>query len=163
MPADFYLKLGDVQGDSTVSGHEKQIELMSVSLGTSMPVGSRSSGGSATVGKVNISDVSLTKQTDSSSTALFLASCQGTHYDEATISINRPDGQGNLVEYALWTLSDVVVSSYAHSAAGSDMPMESISLNFGAITLTYTPTDPATGAAQGSLTAGWDVGQNKPA
>jgi type VI secretion system secreted protein Hcp len=162
MPADFYLKLGDIEGDSTVSGHEKQIELLSVSIGANMPVGSRSSGGSATTGKVSINDMSLVKQTDSASTGLFSAVCTGKHFDEAVISINRPDGQGNLVEYANWTLNDVVVSSYSHGAAGADVPVENISLNFGKITFTYTPTDAATAAAQGALTAGWDVGQNKP-
>jgi type VI secretion system secreted protein Hcp len=163
MPADFYLKLGDIEGDSTVSGHEGQIELMSVNMGASMPIGSRSSGGSATTGKVSLSDLSVVKQTDKASTKLFLACCSGTHYDEAVISINRPDGQGNLVEYANWTLEDVVVSSFTHGAAGSDMPVENISLNFGKITFTYTPTDPGTAASQGSLTSGWDVSLNKPA
>lgn len=163
MPADFYLKIGDIEGDSTVSGHEGQIELMSVNLGANMPIGSRSSGGSATTGKVSLSDVSVVKQTDKASTKLFLACCSGTHYDQAVISINRPDGQGNLVEYANWTLEDVVVSSYTHGAAGTDVPVENLSLNFGKITFTYTPTDPATAASQGSLTSGWDVSLNKPA
>ena len=163
MPADFYLKIGDIEGDSTVSGHEGQIEIMSLTLGASMPIGSRSSGGSATTAKVSLSDVSLVKQTDKASTALFGACCAGTHYNEAVISINRPDGQGNLVEYANWTLSDVVISSFTHGASGDDMPVENISLNYGSITFTYTPTDPATAASQGSLTAGWDVSTNKPA
>ncbi|HXZ85996.1 MAG TPA: type VI secretion system tube protein Hcp [Myxococcota bacterium] len=163
MPADFYLKIGDIEGDSTVSGHEGQIELMSVNVGATMPIGSRSSGGSATTGKVNVSDLSLVKQTDKASAKLFAACCAGTHYDEAVISINRPDGQGNLVEYANWTLEDVVISSFTHGASGSDMPVESLSLNFGKIVFTYTPTDPGTAAAQGSLTGGWDVSLNKPA
>jgi len=163
MPADFYLKIGDIEGDSTVSGHENQIELMSVTVGANMPTGSRSSGGSATTARVAMSDIALVKQTDKASTKLFLACCSGTHYAEAVISVNRPDGQGNLVEYANWTLEDVVVSSFTHGASGDDMPVESISLNFGKITFTYTPTDPATAASQGSLTAGWDVSLNKPA
>jgi len=163
MPADFYLKIGDIEGDSTVSGHEGQIELMSVSLGANMPIGSRSSGGSATTAKVSLSDVSLMKQTDKASAKLFQACCAGTPYDQAVISVHRPDGQGNLAEYVNWTLSDVVVSSFTHAASGSDMPVENISLNYGVITITYTPTDPSTAASQGSLTAGWDVSLNKPA
>jgi type VI secretion system secreted protein Hcp len=161
MASDFYLKIGDIEGDSTADGHEKEIEVTSMSLGFMMPVGPRSSAGSATTEKVQVTEVTLSKVMDASSTKLMLACCLGTHYDSAIVSINRPDGQGGQVEYAKWELNDVIVSSFQNSGGGTGLPMESLSLNYGKITLNYTQTDPATGAAQGSLASGWDVGTNK--
>jgi len=162
MPADFYMKMTDVEGESTAKNHEGEIELLSFSSGVSMPIGPRSTSGSVSVEKVSPSEVVITKYADKASTKLFGNACMGTQAKEVIISVNRTDGQGGQVEYLQYQLADVLISSFTQNGGGGGLPVESLSLNFGKIVITYTATDPSTAAAQGSLTSGWDFAANAP-
>lgn len=162
MPADVFLKLDGLTGDSTDSKHPNELEVLSFSSGVSMAMGPRSFSGSATNERASLSDLSITKVVDSSSPFLFKAVCAGQSIAEATLSVNRADGKGGKIEYLKYTLNDVVISNYQASGSdGSGLPVESFALNYAKIQISYTATD-ATGAAKGAKMAGWDVALNKP-
>jgi type VI secretion system secreted protein Hcp len=162
MAADVFLKLAGIPGDSTDAKHKNEIEVLSFSSGVSMPLGPRSFSGSAPNERASLSDLNVTKLVDSSSTALFKAVCTGQHIGEAVLSINRADGKAGKVEYMQYKLSDVVISSYqASGAEGSGLPVESFSLNYAKIQISFTPTD-ATGAGKGAKMAGWNVEKHEP-
>jgi type VI secretion system secreted protein Hcp len=162
MAADAYLKLTGIPGDSTDAKHKNEIEVLSFSSGVSMPLGPRSFSGSAPNERASLSDLNITKVVDSSSTALFKAVCTGQHIDEAVLSVNRADGTGKeKTEYLKYVLTDVVVSNYQASGSdGSGLPVESFSLNFATIQISYTVTD-QTGAPKGAKMAGWDVSKHQ--
>lgn len=163
MPADFYMKMTDVEGESTAKGHEKEIELLSFSSGVAMAVGPRSTSGSPAVERANPSDIVVTKYADKASTKLFYNTCAGSMMKEVIISVNRTDGQGGQVEFLQYKLTDVLITSFMQSGGGGGgLPVESLGLNYGSIIITYMATDPSTAGAQGSLTGGWDFASNEP-
>jgi len=90
-------------------------------------------GGGAAAGRANISDVSVTKRTDSCSPLLFGDVATGRRVPRVTIvqqDNNRDDVFTVLLE-------DVIVSSYQLSGSQSEeVPTESISFNFSRITIT---------------------------
>ena len=97
------------------------------SLGISFaPSTGKSSGGKS---KLSIHDIVITKRVDTASPKLFRACATGKHIPEATIILRKAGGKAKT--YLVYTLKDVVVSSYQTTPADkSDTPVESISLNF---------------------------------
>jgi type VI protein secretion system component Hcp len=59
-------------------------------------------------------------------------------------------------------MTDAIISNVSQSGGSGGLPMESVSLNYATMTVTYTQTDPSSAGAQGSLTGGWDFGTNQP-
>ena len=77
MAFDAFIKIPGVDGESTRKGFEKQIAILSFSLGASNP-SSIGAGGGGGAGKASISSFNLMKHSDITSPLLFQACCQGT-------------------------------------------------------------------------------------
>jgi type VI secretion system secreted protein Hcp len=155
---DAYIKIGDIKGESTEEGHKDWIVLHSVQWSVGRTISSTGGGTPREAGVPKFSEVTLSKSVDSSSPPLFLSAVGGT--DEiAEVTIHLVDSATGQVFYAL-TLSEVLVSSQAHSgASGDDKPAESISLNFTKIEMEYRVND-KTGASE-PIRAGWDLKKNE--
>src|SRR6266404_7874536 len=108
MAVDMFLKINGVDGESQDDKHKKEIDVLAWSWGMSNS-GSAQVGGGAGAGKVNVQDVSFTKYVDSASPKLMLACCQGTHYDEAMLTVRKAGG--NPVEYIKFKFQEVFVSA----------------------------------------------------
>jgi type VI secretion system secreted protein Hcp len=162
MASDLHMKVDGIEGDSRDSGHDKEIEVTSYSLGANMMLSSAGSAGSATTERASFQDFVVTKNLDKASAPLLLAVAKGTTFATVLLSVERPDGKGGKVKYMEYKLTDAVLSSYSTSHGGTGLPMESLSFGYGKIEWNYIPTDPATGDAQGNVSAGWDLGLNKP-
>jgi len=163
MASAMFLKITgpDVKGESTDSAHKDEIELMSISHGVSMQVGPRSTAGSATTEKSTHADLTVMKAVDKATPEIQKGICQGAHYNQAVIQINKADGKGGLIPYLTYTLNDVVISSSSIGAAdGGGLATESLSLNYSKIKWEYVPTNPADGTAMGTVPFTWDVGKN---
>ena len=65
---------------------------------------------------------------DSSSNDLALAAAKGKSMDEVTITFRKDTGEDQM-DYLVYTLKDVLISSYSMSSGG-ETPMESLSLNY---------------------------------
>lgn len=159
MAGDIFIKIGDIVGESTTDGHKDEIELMSWSWGATQSGSTQSIGGS-TAGKVNVHDLTFTKLVDSSTPNIVKAVHAGTSYPLATLVCQKAAGAGKPpVPYLKIKLKNVLCSSYSTGGAGgSNETTETVSLNFGAVELTYTRQD-ATGAAGKSVPVTWNIPQ----
>jgi type VI secretion system secreted protein Hcp len=155
MAVDIFLKLGAIKGESTDPSHSGWIDVLAWSWGESQS-GTIVGGG----GHVSIQDIAITKYVDKASVPMLLASAEGTHIPTATLVARRAGATP--VEFLKYQLEEVIVTSVAAGGSGGeDRFTESISLNFGKITWTYTPTDGA-GNPLHAVTGGWDVVNGVP-
>jgi len=154
MADDILLKLTDVPGESKKTGHENEIDVMSVSWSASNSTQSAYGGGGGGSGNVNFTDVSITKMTDASSHLLQLRCFNGKPMDEAKLTFRKQGGEQE--EYLIATLTNVYVSSYSISHGGGGDPMESVSLSFDKYKFAYKQQQDD-GTLSGEKTAEWDV------
>jgi type VI secretion system secreted protein Hcp len=155
MAFDAFLKITGVDGDSKRKGFEKQIEILSFSLGASNPSTMGVSGGGGG-GKVSISSFNLMKKSDITSPVLFQNCCEGGHFDKAIVTLNKAGGKV-AVDFLKYEFEHVFVDSiqWSGSGGGDDTPMESVSLSFGKVVITYTAQDDK-GAKSATKVGQWD-------
>jgi len=161
MAFDAFMKIEGIPGDCTDEGHVGWIEILSFHHGLSQSIGgSRSSGGAATAGRVDHQDFTITKELDKSTPMIHLHCCNGKHIPKIELELCRAGEDKNL--FMKYTLSDVVISNVTPSGmAGTNMPSENLSLNYGKIEWEYTSTDEKTGARGGAVKTFWDTEKNK--
>jgi type VI secretion system secreted protein Hcp len=146
-----------IDGDSNISGFEKQIEIVSFSHGVTQPVSASGSGrGSLTVAQCEHQAFILQTQMSNHSPKVMLHASNGQAIPKVEVTLCRAAGD-KPIEYVKYEFEDVVISSYhpAGSGTGDDVPMESIGLTYGKVKMTYTASD-STGKAQGKMTASYD-------
>ncbi|MHB1224954.1 MAG: Hcp family type VI secretion system effector [Gemmatimonadaceae bacterium] len=158
MAFDTFLKITGVEGEAMQANHAKEIEIYSFSWGASNPttVGSGSAGLSA--GKVTVSSFNLMKKSDKTSPILFAACCNGTHYDNATVTLNKATGTAGQAAFLVYTFTDVMIESvqWSGSTGGDDTPTESLSFAFAKVEIKYQSQD-AKGAVGKPVLASWDL------
>lgn len=152
------LKITGVEGTSQITGYEKQIEVLSYSHGVSMQVTGDVTNTERTSGRPMHQDFHLTKYLDQSSPKLNQKCCEATNLGQVIITIGRNDA-GALLPLIIYTLENVVISSVSVGGGGGDKPVESVSLNYGAIKWDYTAQKEENGQA-GTVSGGWDVSAN---
>ena len=121
MPA--YLKLGDIKGEASDSGHKDWVIIQSMSspIYRSIPEGAKDH--QRTKGETTLGDIAIVRELDKSSTKLQEACANGTFYPE--VEIHFCSTVGNKQEpYLKYKLQNVVVSSYSFQgmAAGDPLP-----------------------------------------
>lgn len=155
---DMFIKIGDIEGESSDHKHKGSIDVLAWSWGLSQS-GTAHQGSGAGAGKVSVQDLSLTKWVDTSSTALMLSAAKGTHIKEAKL-VCRKAGDTPL-EYIKITLNDVLVSSISTGGSGGESRLtENVVLNFGKFKVEYTAQTEKGGPGK-TTTAGWDIPANK--
>jgi len=90
--SDFFLKLGDIKGESQDDKHKGEIELMSFSFGVAQPAGSAATGTGSGVGKAQFHEFEFTKRIDAASAKLMLACASGQHFPDVTLTCRRAGG-----------------------------------------------------------------------
>jgi type VI secretion system secreted protein Hcp len=161
MSVEIFLKIPDVDGEASATGHEKEIEVFSFSLGASNP-SSVATGGGSGAGKVDLSSLSLQKQIDLSSAKLFLNCCKGKHFDSAKMVV-REAGGDEPVEYWTIEMKQVFIDSISWGASsGGGKPSESVTMSFAEVKFTYW-SQSEKGAKDQKGEAGWNVKTNAAA
>lgn len=157
---DAFVKIKDIDGESTDSQHAGWIEVLSYSFGVSNNTAAASAVGGGTTERANFQDISLTKFLDKASVKLAHACASGKHVEEVAIEFMK--AVGDKQEKALEVkLTDVVLSSYQLGGSrGDGLPTDSFSLNYGKIKWTYFELDNKTGASKGNVPKGWDLTTN---
>ena len=156
--ADFYLKIEGIDGESKDEKLAKHIEIMSWSWGESNS-GSFAHGQGGGVGKVNMQDLSLSASISAASLHLFLACANGKHLSKAVLTC-RKAGETPQV-YLTITLNDILISSFqTGGSGGSELPIESFSLNFAKIEYEYFTQDEK-GVVKSAGKKSWDLKANK--
>jgi len=163
MPFDAFLKISTIPGESTDDGHAGWIEIQSFAWGASQKSGGHASMTPAHAGqRVDIQDLSITKQLDQASPKLFLSCCKGEEIPEVTLELCKAGGGKQ--KYMTYKLSKAIVSSYqpGGNKGGDDaLPVEEVSFRFGKVELAYVPIDGNT--PKGQVTAAWDLTKNTAA
>ena len=135
-----------IEGNATAEGYEKHIRVDSfqfgVGRGITMEPGNLANREAT---RPSLSEVSFTHKTDSSATALFKEAVSGSKGKEVVIKFVQT-GSDKLIEYMVYTLTDVLVSAYTVSADGEGDPMESISLSYSKIEVKYNDFDKTNGS-----------------
>jgi type VI secretion system secreted protein Hcp len=150
-----FLKLGDIQGESTDSTHQGEIVLISYSQSFT------NAGGRGAV-PTNCGAVTVTKSVDRSSPALIGAVLRGTQIASGVITF-RTEGTSRFEFYKV-ILTDILINAISQIDASPTDPttiQEQISLNAREIRFEYTPQLP-TGAPGAPVAFGWNCVANAP-
>jgi len=158
MAFDTFIKIATVDGESTATGMEKHIELFSFSWGASNPTTVSSGKDGLSAGKVSISSFNFMKKTEASSSKLFQACANGSHFANAIVTMRKATGKAGQQEFLKYTFTDVMVESiqWSGSSGGDDTPMESVSLAFAKVEVEYKMQDDK-GAMKVAGQASWDL------
>jgi type VI secretion system secreted protein Hcp len=163
MAFDCFLKIGEIDGESTDAKHEDWIEVLSYSHGLSQAAsGSTSSGGARTSERCDHQDFSVVKSLDKASPKLNLTCCNGRHIDSVKLELCRAGEDKQ--RYMQYVMSDVIVSSVrpgGSAEGGEALPLEEVSFNYGKIEWIYTETDHKTGKPKGDVNTYWDLVSNQ--
>lgn len=159
MAFDITFKIDKIAGESMIADHVGEIDVQSYSWGMSQ-TGSFGAGGGGGAGKVNVQDLSFTKNVDKSSPNLFAACAAGTHIATAVLSVRKAGGSA--LDYLKVELEDILISSVnSGGAGGGDTIGESVSLNFAKYKVTYQQQKKDGTKEGGPVTTGFDIKANK--
>ncbi len=154
---DTFLKIGNIKGESTDSGHKDEIIIESFSWGLSNTPSLLNGGAGA--GKVSFNEMRITKRVDLASAALAKIAATGVHIPDALLTIRKPGSNGEPLEFLKIKLVEVFVTSVTQAIDSSSQPAESITLSFAKIDYDYQP-DSKTGTGP-SVNFAWDIKANK--
>jgi len=162
MAFDAFIKIDGIPGESSDAKHKGEIEILNYGFGASQPQsGTASSAGSLGSARVNVQNFTFTHHLDIASTKLFEYCCNATHAATAVITLCRAGGDKQ--KYMEYKLSDVLVSSVGRGGdakGNEDVPVESVTLAFGKVEMTYTKIG-IDGKPAGNASAGWDLKANQ--
>ena len=160
MAVDMFIKIGDIEGESSDDTHAGEIDVLAWSWGMSQS-GTTHSGPGGGAGKVNVQDLSFTHYVDKASANLVKMCCNGKHIEEATLVV-RKAGETPL-EYLIITMKNGLIASVSTGGSGGeDRLTENVTLNFAEFKIEYVP-QLADGSGDASVIAGWNIALNADA
>lgn len=139
-----------VAGESTVTGHTGEIDILAFSWGVSR------AGAGSTAAPQNLT---LTKRLDKSSTALMLAVFQATNFPTGVLYVRNQGA--NPLDFFKITMNSIVVTQYTTSTTSDGAIIETISLSFGRISFDYQPQNPDGTAVGPVISGGWNITTNQ--
>jgi type VI secretion system secreted protein Hcp len=153
---DMFLKLEGIKGESQDSKHKDEIDIYSYSWMASQ-TGAHGTGGGGGTGKVSVHDISITKNVDKSTPALWLHCCSGKHIPKGQI-VFRKAGDKPL-EYLKINMEDILVSSMNNQSSHGPLLSEQLTLNFAKFKIEYFEQK-ADGSGTPGGEMGWDIKAN---
>lgn len=116
MAFDVFLKIDGVDGESTVKGFEKWINVESFSWGVTnaATIGSAAGGGGA--GKATFNQLHITTPSQVSSPKLFAACATGAHFPKVTLQVRK----SNQDSFLKFELKEVLITSFNMSGRSGD-------------------------------------------
>ena len=132
-----FLELEGITGNATAEGFDGQMVIENFSFGVGRNIGMQVGGmANREVGTPNVSEINFSHVVDSSTTSLAKAAMIDREGVKATVTfVNTGD---ELSKYLVYTLENVLVSSYSLTADGQGRAVENISLSFSWIEMNYT-------------------------
>ena len=137
---DYFIKFDGIKGESTDAKHKDEIDVESWSWGETNAGAAGRSGG-AGAGKVQMQDFHFVMRLNRASTELAKACATGEHIKEAILTARKAGKDQQ--EYLTFKFYDILVSSYQTGGSeGSDVPTDSVSLNYAKIEFAYKAQKP---------------------
>lgn len=156
--AETFLRLGDIQGESTDSKHKGEIEILSFTQSFTNTV---QIGGGGATGKVQCGAMTLMKNIDKSSPLLLKGVATGQHFKDAVITFRSSDARLRSPEYYTITMEQVFVTELSQTdSADPNRIFEKLVLVAGSFDFQYTPTD-VKGTIGKPVSFKWDCVANK--
>ena len=130
-----FMKLQGIDGESTVAGHEGEIDVLSLAWGVTN-ASSGATGGGAGTGRASFQDLHFQTTLSKAGPNLMLACATGRHLASAVLTFTR--GGSSPFTYLVIRLTDCLITWY-ESAVGEDAaPTDDVGLTFSTIDMTYT-------------------------
>jgi type VI protein secretion system component Hcp len=127
----------------------------SLDVEQTLNLGSQSTGAGA--GKVTFNPFSITRKVDQASPHLFAAACSGTPFEYVDLLQVRP-GDADARVFLAWRFGLVAVKTIAWAAA-DDVPSETVTFEYGSLTLGYAGQNPD-GSGEPMVFQGWNRVRN---
>jgi type VI secretion system secreted protein Hcp len=156
MPADVYLLIDGINGESQAQGMTNNIELDSWSFGISSPADIGGKGLSA--GKPSLSDFSCSFALDSASYQVVKDLVQGTHISTTTFTARKTGGGGTPYNYLIVIMSNCFITGFSTGGSGG-VPAASVSIAYQKIEYQYYTQDSSSGSTTLAGSATYDVTQ----
>lgn len=153
--AQVYITFEGVNGESKLTTFPASTQINSFQWGASSTAGSNVGSGRAGAGKVEMSDMTFTKQRGSASSALQMFVFNGKIIPKAELRFYKP---GVAAEYLAIKLENVSITSWSISTDGG-APIESFSLKFTRF-ITEDVEPSMGGKTEKRKSAGWDLSKN---
>ncbi len=162
MPFDCFLKIDNIEGESSDSKHQGWIEVLRYGIGVKQTVSATaSSAGGASAERADFSDFSFRKYLDKATPKLTLACADGTHIDKIVVELCRAGT--DKVTFMTYTLSNCLISQIDTTSGndtGANFPAETIKINYGTIEWKYVRQNRKGGGAIGNVATGWNLQKN---
>jgi type VI secretion system secreted protein Hcp len=162
MPANAFLRIDGIKGESTDDRHREWIAVLSFSWGCNQQARAFQAGsGGGSSRRADFADLTIVKPLDAATPLLFVACAKGEHIKEVVLELCRAGG--DRLKFMEYKMSEVTVSGVTVSGDGGRDPTETVSFTYGKIEQTYVKQKHADGTGGGNVQAGWDLQANKPA
>ena len=134
-----YLQMDGCPGDATHETHQAWMDIETLHWNVARNMNTQAgSTANREASEPTVSEVVVTKVTDSSSTKLFAEACTGRTGKTVTIHLVTTGNPGDT--YVEYILTNTLVSNYSVDTSG-DRPVETIRLNFTKMEVKYIPHD----------------------
>lgn len=174
MEYDAFLKLDNIEGESSDDKYSGQIEVVGFSLGVDQPSDSGSSAkGAAGFGRAEFNDFKILKYLDKASANLFKACANGTLIGSGTFTMCQATGQKQEVlkiDFKNLMVGKALLGKNIDFGDFDNIEpeklndvLEVIYFKYAEIQKTYTETDHDTGASKGNIQFGYNVAKNTSA
>ena len=137
MAVDYFLKLDGILGESQVSNHKDEVQIMSWSWGASQVSSVAGTGGSG-AGRADLSDFSVVTYFDKATPKFFKSIGAGTHIKSGTMNAVKAGGDGK--PYLKVDFKELFVSSLQISGS-SEIPTVTLSFTYNEIKIDYSLQD----------------------
>jgi type VI secretion system secreted protein Hcp len=155
-----FLKMGDIEGESTDEDHDNWINLDNISESHSRSIVEGAKDVARSRGTTTMNDVALSRPLDKSSVKLAEACAKGIFFDEVEIHLTT-EFKGKEKPYLKYKLHDVIITSYNFhgTAAANPPPSETVTLNYTKVEWTYVTYDHETGDEKGNVPGDYSLGK----
>lgn len=151
-----------VDGECQLEGYDGKILCLGFQHGVSMPMNWDVSNMKRTVGKTMHTDFVLTKKFDISSPKLNYYCSIGREFAQVKIMCFQADGEDDFKLFIEYTLDNAIISDISITGGGSDVPIESLSLNYSKIKWLYKKQK-VDSAQEGQIAYEFDMAKAKGA
>ena len=155
-----YVQIDGIQGDATQQNHQKWMDIQAMHWNVSRSMNTiAGSAANREASEPMVSEVTLTKTSDSSSVKLFQEACTGRVGKKAVIYLVTTGNPGDT--YIEYTMQNTLISNYSVGSDG-DRPIETVTLNFTKLDVKYIPYDDKH-QPQSPMVGSYDIASTKAA
>jgi type VI secretion system secreted protein Hcp len=147
-----------IDGESLITGYEKNIECLSFSHGVAQQITGDQSNTKRTSGKPNHQDFTMTKFMDLASPVIIDFVNQAKNIPTAKFTIGQNEA-GKIDAIMLITMTNVLISSYSVGGGGGGKPQETMTFNYTKIEWDYKAQKSDVSEA-GTSKATWNLANN---